>query len=269
MVPHSGVLPSAGSGGTDAHLYFGWYHGHERDLPGFLRAWPRMARFLSEFGAQAVPSTDGFLEPERWPDLDWARLERSAGLQRSILERHVPAAGHPTLASWAAATQAYQAMVLKHHVETVRRLKYAPAGGFAAFMFADAHPAVSWSVLDHEREPKAGFEALVAACRPVLVVSERLPETVAPGAALALDVHVVSDLRVALEQVVVTATVGWTGGSHTWTWAGSVAADAVVRVGTLSVVVPDVEGDLAVELALTAPGHAAANRDRTTVTRPS
>ncbi len=269
VIPHSGVLPSAGSGGTDAHLYFGWYHGHERDLPGFLRAWPRMARFLSEFGAQAVPSTDGFLDPERWPDLDWARLERSAGLQRSILERHVPAAGHPTLTSWAAATQVHQATLLKHHIETIRRLKYVPAGGFAAFMFADAHPAVSWSVLDHERQPKAGFHALVAACRPVIVVSERLPEAVVPGAALALDVHVVSDLRVALEQVVVTATVRWPGGSHTWTWAGSVPADAVARVGTLSVVVPDVEGDLEVELALAAPGHAAANRDRTTVARSS
>jgi beta-mannosidase len=226
-----------------------------------------MARFLSEFGAQAVPSTDDFLEPARWPDLDWGRLERSAGLQRAILERHVPVAGHPTLASWATATQAYQATLLKHHVEAIRRLKYAPAGGFAAFMFADAHPAVSWSVLDHDRVPKAGFHALVAACRPVIVVSERLPAVVTPGDALALDVHVVSDLRVAIEGAVVTATLRWPGGSLSRSWEGDVPPDAVVRVGTLSVVVPDAPGALEIDLELAGGLHQASNRDCATITR--
>ena len=32
--------------GTDSHLYFGWYHGDERDLPGFAAAVPRMVRFV-------------------------------------------------------------------------------------------------------------------------------------------------------------------------------------------------------------------------------
>jgi beta-mannosidase len=268
VIPHAGVLPSAGSRGTDAHLYFGWYHGHERDLPGFLRAWPRLARFVGELGAQAVPTAADFCEPDRWPDLDWPRLERTHGLQRAILERHVPSAGHPTLASWAAATQAYQATLLKHQVEALRRLKYAPTGGFAMFAFADGHPAVSWSVLDHRRCPKAGHAALVAACRPVIVVSERLPATVAPGDALALDVHVVSDLRTPLDGVVVTATVRWPGGEQAWTWEGHVPADAVVRVGTLAVVVPDAPGELAVELALAGPGTVAANRDTAPIAPP-
>src|SRR5437764_1848781 len=42
VVAHSGVLPHPGSGGTDTHLYFGWYHGTERDLPRALSAWPRL-----------------------------------------------------------------------------------------------------------------------------------------------------------------------------------------------------------------------------------
>ena len=74
VIAHSGVLPHPGSGGTDTHIYFGWYHGEERDFPGFCAAVPRMARFVTEFGAQAVPVVDGFMEPERWPDLDWERL---------------------------------------------------------------------------------------------------------------------------------------------------------------------------------------------------
>ncbi len=62
-----------------------------------------------------------------------------------------------------------------------------PAGGFCVFAFADGHPGVTWDVLDHERWHKAGYQALKDACQPVIVVAERLPATVAPGDALALD----------------------------------------------------------------------------------
>jgi hypothetical protein len=149
---------------------------------------------------------------------------------------------------------------VKHHVETIRRLKYAPAGGFCSRLLADGQPAVSWSLVDHEGVAKEGFDALVAACRPVIVVSERLPAAPAPGQALALDVHVVSDLRTPLDAVV-TASVGWPGGGHTWCWCGSVPADAVVRVGTLALVVPDVDGELVVDLELVADGRVVTNRD--------
>ena len=40
---------------------------------------------------------------------------------------------------------------------------------------------MTWSVLDHEREPKAGYGALAAACAPVIVVADR-PEPVRAGA---------------------------------------------------------------------------------------
>jgi len=91
VIAHSGVLPHPPQlDGTDSHLYFGWYHGHERDLPGFLRAMPRMGRFVTEFGAQAVPTNAEFCEPDRWPDLDWDRLARTSGLQKAVLARRAP-----------------------------------------------------------------------------------------------------------------------------------------------------------------------------------
>ncbi|HUF32306.1 MAG TPA: hypothetical protein VMN58_03740 [Acidimicrobiales bacterium] len=265
VIPHSGVLPHLGSSGTDAHLYFGWYHGDERDLPDALRRVPNLARFVSEFGAQSLPDTDDFLEPDRWPDLDWDRLEHTHGLQRSIFDHRVPPGDHPTLASWRAATQAYQATVVKHHVEHLRRLKYHPAGGFAQFSFADGHPAVSWSVLDHERRPKEAHRAMVEACRPVIVVADRPPVGVAPGDALALDVHVVSDLRRPLTATV-TATLAWDGGERTWRWEGEVAADAVARVGTVEAVVPDEPGALTLTLTLRSPDATADNRYESTIT---
>src|SRR3546814_5763734 len=47
VIAHSGVLPHPPLlDGTDSHLYFGWYHGDERELSGFLRAMPRMGRFV-------------------------------------------------------------------------------------------------------------------------------------------------------------------------------------------------------------------------------
>jgi beta-mannosidase len=265
VVTHSGVWPSLGSGGTDAHLYFGWYHGNERDLPGFLAAWPRFARFVSEFGAQAVPASDGFMEPERWPDLDWERLHRHHALQPSIFERHVAPGECATFDEWRRATQDYQATVIKHHVETLRRLKYRPTGGFCQFCFADGHPAVTWSVLDHERVPKAGHLALKEACAPVIVVADRPAAAYAPGDPLALDVHVVSDLRIALDAVRVQAHLRWTGGDHTWTWEGDVPADSCVRVGTLQAVAPPADGPLVLELELEHPQVKTSNRYESTI----
>ena len=160
VVPHSGVTPHLPQlDGTDQHLYFGWYMGDERDLPGFARRLPRMVRFVSEFGAQAVPSGDAaaFAHPERWPDLDWDELELRYALQKPVFDRHVPPDGYATFAGWRDATQRYQAQVIRRMVEELRRLKYRPTGGFAQFLFADAQPGVTWSVLDHERGPKLGY----------------------------------------------------------------------------------------------------------------
>jgi beta-mannosidase len=258
----SGLLPRPGSGGGDTHLYFGWYHGEERQLAALCRAMPRLARFVSEFGAQAVPSGDvEFCEPERWPDLDWSRLARSHNLQKARFDRYVAPDDYASFEEWRDATQAYQAEVIKHHVETLRRLKYRPTGGFCLFAFADGHPGVTWAVLDHERTPKAGYGALVDACRPVIVVAERLPGRVVPGDALALDVHVVSDLRTPLDTAVVSARFSWPGGDHRWRWQGEVGADDCVRVGTIQFVVPDTEtpGPLSLDLQMQAGSVEATN----------
>ena len=251
VIAHSGVLPHPPLlDGTDSHLYFGWYHGDERDLAGLSRLVPRQVRFVSEFGAQAVPETDAFLSPERWPDLDWDDLAERHGLQKAIFDRRVPPVDHPSFGSWRAATQAYQAELLRHHVETLRRIKYRPTGGFAQFLLADAHPAVSWSVLDHERVPKAGYAALRDACRPVIVVADRLPAEVVGGETLAIDVHVVSDLRVPLTGVEVRARLTWTGGEQRWRFGGDLGADCCERVGTLAVEVPDAPGPMELVLEL-------------------
>ena len=300
VVPHSGVLPHPPLlDGTDSHLYFGWYHGEERDLGPTLRRWPRLARFVSEFGAQAVPDDAGFLEPERWPELDWTRARDRHALQRAFFDRHVPPGDFATFEAWQAATQAYQAELLRHHVETLRRLKYRPCGGFAMFCWNDVQPAVTWSVLDHQRRPKAGLAALAHACAPVIVVADRLPAVLRPGDRIDLDVHVVSDARVAHADVVVDAELSWRsrraagaagaeavaassgsdrdpGGAHepgppgaapgslTWRWQGDLPADSCVRVGAVAADLPGTAAGCQLALDLRVSGAGLAWSSRTT-----
>jgi len=259
VVAHSGVLPGPVTSGTDTHLYCGWYHSDERDFPRILAAMPRLARFVTEFGAQAVPTTDAWMEPDRWPDLDWDALTAHHCLQLEILDAHVPRPA--TFPAWAEATQAYQARVIRFHVETLRRLKYRPTGGFCQFCFADAQPAVSWSVLDNERRPKPGYEALAAACAPVIVVAERPAASYPAGAEIRLDVHVVSDLRRPLAAARVVAVLG----GERFGWEGDVPADACVRVGTITTTAPDAPGTLRLSLSLSAGEVRAENTYETQV----
>jgi hypothetical protein len=126
---------------------------------------------------------------------------------------------------------------------------------------------VSASVLDHLREPKLGFHAVVEACRPVIVVADRLPQRVSPGETLTFDVHVVSDLRSSLHEATVTAAVRWPGGGHEWTWRGDIEADSCALVGSVSLIVPQTPGEMVLDITLDAGDVMATNRDRTTIVR--
>ena len=108
------------------------------------------------------------------------------GLQKWVFDDRVPPGDFATFDKWRSATQVYQAELLRHHIELLRRLKYRPVGGFCMFALNDPAPVVSWSVLDHQRVPKLGWRALQDACAPVIVVADRPPDIVSPGQALEL-----------------------------------------------------------------------------------
>jgi beta-mannosidase len=215
--PHSGVMPGLTSAGTDAHLYFGWYHGAIDGLAAALRAAPRLGRFVSEFGAQSVPNSSAFLRPERWPDLDWDHLAEHHSLQRAILDRHVPMAAFTSFEEWRDATQAYQAALITLQIEDLRRLRFDPTGGFCQFSFADPNPAVSWSVLDHDRVPKLAYGALRDSCRSLLPMVE-------PREGL---VHVVNETPERLPEARVTVRVD----DREQVFAGDVTPHGLTFVG--------------------------------------
>jgi beta-mannosidase len=261
VVAHSGVVPHP-AWGTDSHFYFGWYHGAERDFPAMLARLPVLARFVSEFGAQAVPETAGFMAPGSWPHLDWEGLADHFCLQKDVFDHRVPPADYATFDQWREATQRYQATVLRYHIETLRRLKYRPTGGFCLFMLADAQPAVTWSILDHERVPKLAYRVVAEACAPVVVVADRPEPSYRPGDHLGLDVHAVSDLRQPIGEARVDASLEWPGGRRSWRFAGTVEADRCARVGRVALALPadTGPGPLTLDLRMTWDGGEATNR---------
>ncbi len=251
VIPHSGVLPHPPQlAGTDSHLYFGWFQGRVDDLATLASRIPRLVRFVGEFGAQAVPADPPFVDPASWPHLDWDELSHHHGLQFELLDHYVPHDGYADFDDWARATREYQGELIRRQVETLRRLKYRPTGGFCQFLFADSAPMISCSVLDHRRLPKEGWAALRDACRPVIVVADPLPSPVSPRTRVKLRVHTVSDLRHELRGVQLDARLSWREGELAWEFGGDLPADSVIRAGILDFEVPDTSGRLRLDLAL-------------------
>ncbi len=252
VVASSGALPHLPRlDGSSSHLWFGWEYGTVDDLAHAAARWPRLVRFVSEFGAASVPPSAEFCEPERWPDLDWDRLAHTHGLRRDLLDRIAAPEDYDSFDAWREATQLHQAHLLRRQIETLRLLKYRPSGGFTQFLLADAHPAISHSLYDHRRRPKFAAEAVRAACAPLIVAARPMP---GGGSTTALDIHLVSDLRHPLRELEVTARVG----PRSTRWIGGVDADSTSFVGTVPVPgeARRTDGPVAVDIEVLGPdGH--------------
>ena len=232
-----------------------------------------MVRFVSEFGSDSPPVDAPFIDEQlaefAWPSLDWDRIERETGYQRAVTERSFPPTEFDSYSEWTETLQDYQSHVLKVQIETLRRLKYRPTGGFTFSSLNDSAPAISSSILDHERRRKAAAATVATACAPVLVVADPLPSDLDLGEQLDIDVHVVSDLRHGLDFAVVDAVVGWAGGEQRWRFGGPIPADDVVKVGRIRLEVPVASGPLTLDLQLTSGDVTSHNRSTTTIGVPS
>lgn len=241
------VLAESGSWWAAPQLSLGWRGGDARDLHRLAAAFPRLVRFPTAGGAASAPAED------------------PGPVADGVLDRRFPRRSAPSYEAWRDATQAHQAEVVRLTVEALRRLKYRPTGGFVVPTLADARPGVTSALVDAARRPKATLAALAAACRPVVVVTDPLPATVLPGEPLAIDVHVVSDLRHPVDDATVRVTLRWPGGEHVWRWRGRAPADACVRVGIVRAVAPDLDGPVELTAELVAGDHRATTAHRAEV----
>lgn len=210
------VIDAAGHPLTTNHLYFGWYYGKFRDLERAVKILPGLSRLPTEYGAQALPNEESL--DEIWPpgqSPDWTELSYKYRLQAGRMKRYAPWRGDRE--AFIRESQEYQAEVLKHATELFRRRKYRPTGGTFAFMLNDAAPAITWSVVDWRRRPKAAYEVLKTVMAPVMICAEYpRKDLYGVGEELSLALFVVNDLTRNLREL-------------DWSWELWLAGDMVAR----------------------------------------
>jgi beta-mannosidase len=173
------------------HPYPGWYWSSVDEF----RARPS-GPFISEFGAQALPSRAAleamFRQEELWPPVWRAWAYRGFQYDQTVNVAGLePGEG---LDDFVRRSQEYQARLLRVAIESYRRAKYRPISGVFQFMFADCWEAITWSVLDHQRRPKLGFHALQQAFQPLLPSIDLRREHAIAGGEIQAGFWLVNDL---------------------------------------------------------------------------
>jgi beta-mannosidase len=183
--------------GTDTHFYYGWYmiYGKLATWQQLIKRFPANTRFVTEFGAQSFPNRESAV---RFMDadvrkIDWAKLQRQHSFQPDILAYWMDWRNVNDLDQLIAMTQQYQCQINRHYIDRLRLRKYRPTGGIVPFMFHDANPAVSWSIVDYWRVPKQSYYAMQLAFRPQYLFCVLESETVAQGSPIDIPVMVVND----------------------------------------------------------------------------
>ena len=267
VVDHTDVPPHLPKlDGTTSHLWFGWHDRTAADLGSALARVPRMGRFVTAFGAATVnPSLPELLSP-RWPALNWEAIAGAIGGPAQSLHHLVPPAAVDDGQTWALMTQQAQAQVIRTTIETLRRLKYRPTGGFCLHYLADQSSAGGFGVLDHERRSKPGWDALIDACRPVIIVADPLPRVLRANVAHSVAIHVVSDLRKPISGAEIRATLTFPDGrTQSSRWGGDVSGDHCEFIADLKFTPLSTPGELRLDLEINAIDLAVANTYRTSV----
>jgi beta-mannosidase len=157
-------LEASGTWRRDTHQYQGWYEGQMedvRDIP------VEDLQLVTEFGAQGMPRREtlaGWIDAEGLIAPDWPQFAARCMQVDRMLE-FVPYAGD--LDHFIADSQAYQAQVVRYHVEFYRRRKFRPCNGAHVFTFVDCWPSITWALVEYDRTPKPAYFALRRSMAPV------------------------------------------------------------------------------------------------------
>ena len=186
-----------------------------------------LLEFVSEYGtADSLTELDSLrkfiAEEDLWP-VNWKIFTRR-GLHSDRLRKWT---GTPaSLEQMIAASQDYQAFVLKYHTEFFRRHKFAPCNGALFFQFRDCWPAVTASVVDYYGKKKKGYFALQQAFNPLHVMMDWPDLAGEPaGRTFRRAVYVVNDYAAAYPSLTVA-------------WQVLGAGDAVLARGTITCAAP-------------------------------
>jgi len=250
IISRSGSLPSpTDPGGSDAFLWFGWRAGLASDFADAVASWPRLGAFPGGIGSQSVSVHPWGDDEPRW-----------VSAERRSFDHYLPRREHADGESWAVATRRYQADLLECHIDTLRRLKYSPTGGFCLFTVVDVEPGGGFGIVDIDRRPKLAWFRVKAACAPLIALLDWLPSMITPGQSVATAVHAISDLPHGLADATVVARLadsrgetveaGSGSGPGVRAWRSGLDADSVQKVDDLVFVAPDTLGPLTIELSI-------------------
>ena len=250
VVAHSEVAPHVPHlAGSDVGLYFGWFEGRATQLADYAAMLPRMVRFVSDMGGQALPAH---------VDRDLDAMLDVAGAETDALHARIPPSSHPDVASWIQHMRLVQAALLKTTIETLRVLKYKPTGGFCAGLWRAVGPGLSRAIVDHDGTPRPGHAAVARALQPVLPVLYPPGSTILARTSNALALHVVNDLDRAVE-LDVDATISDHRGERRRRWRGRIDADSVAYLADITLRGGRIGDEARVELRATGDGVDASN----------
>jgi len=161
------------SGHKDSHIFYGWKEGSWLD---FRRL---EVGFLSEFGAQSLPSANSpfwrLVKVEKWPIREGEPLFYEfmfRGFNPELWSSY--GVGLPEdyecLEDFIEASQLYQARILKVAIEHMRLLKFNVSGGVCIFTLTDMFPAISYSIIDYYRVPKIAYDVVKMAYNPTHII---------------------------------------------------------------------------------------------------
>ncbi|MCB9106894.1 MAG: hypothetical protein H6633_22000 [Anaerolineales bacterium] len=166
--PFIPTSPTATHGG-DAHNWHVW-HG----LAPLHSYRQENARFLSEFGLQALPHLDTLratlpnpTDPAQWSThhADLPKLHHYLSIRNEELRMKN---GEEDSSFSILNSQFAQAAALQIAIEHMRRRKNY-TGGLCIWQFNDPWPAISWSIVDYYGRPKRAFEHLTDLYHPILI----------------------------------------------------------------------------------------------------
>lgn len=198
--PFRRVSPDQG----EAHNWRIW---HSKASVGYFRR--DRSHILGEFGLQAVPDIESlrrFLTPGHlWPpNGEWTYH----GAELNKMEHYLkPWFSFPgctdntmfegceprSLEEFVTASQKAQAHGVQVAVEHVRRRK-GETGGSLVWQLNDPWPAISWSLIDYYRRPKAAYYKLAQVYNPVLISVLYPLRRYRRGQTLHLDIWAINDL---------------------------------------------------------------------------
>lgn len=226
VIAHSDVAPHVPHlSGSDIGLYFGWFDGDAADIAEYAATLPRLVRFVSDMGAQALPS-------DIVGDLDELLLVH--GGEGETLRSRIPPTTYPDLNSWSAAMRAHQADVLKTTIESLRILKYHPCGGFCAGLWRGTTAGLSRGLNDADGGPRPALTVAKNALKPLLPVLYPATPTISARATSSLSLHLCNDSSEDVE-VEVVALITDQRGQATRRWTGTAPADDVVFLGDVAI----------------------------------